>query len=94
MSKPKINKSIQIPDQILRELLTVSEWRMLENRYQIMNLLEKGLSIRSVASQVRVGTDTVVRVAKIIEKSNLKILKKVKKLPFKSSTPWIFGKSE
>ena len=94
MSKPKINKSIQIPDKILRELLTVSEWRMLKNRFKIKNLLEEGLSIRSVASQVRVGTDTVVRVARIIEKSDSKILKKVKKLPFKTSTPWIFGKND
>lgn len=92
MSKPKQDRDIQIPDNILRQLLTPSEMRMLKNRYQIMSLLEEGLSIRLVASQVRVGTDTVVRVARIIEKSNLKIFKKVKKLPFKTSTPWIFGK--
>lgn len=94
MSKPRQDKNIQIPDNILRQLLTSSEIRMLKNRFQIMNLLEKGLSIRSIASQVKVGTDTVIRVARIIEKRNLKAFKKVTRLPFKTSTPWIFGKSD
>lgn len=94
MSKPKQDSSIQIPDNILRELLTFSEIRMLKNRFRIMNLLKDGLSIRKIASQVKVGTDTVVRVARVIEKGNLKAFKKVKELHVKTSAPWIFGKSE
>lgn len=85
MSKPKVDKNIQIPESILKNLLTSSEWRMLKNRYQIMNLLEEGLSIRKIAEKVKVGTDTVVRVARMVEK-----------LPhpkIKTSTPWIFGKT-
>lgn len=99
MSKPKVDlpvgrqgKKIQIPNEVILQLLTPSEIRMLKNRYSIMQLLIDGLSIRSVAREVKVGTDTVVRVAKMAEKENLrKVLKK--KLPFKTQTPWIFGKS-
>lgn len=87
MSKPKDAKNIQIPTDILKDLLTSSEWRMLRNRFQIMNLLDAGLSVRKIAKQVKVGTDTVVRVARMIEKHP-----KVKKI--KTSTPWIFGKSD
>ena len=97
MSKPKIEKNIQIPDEILKTLLTPSELRMLKNRWQIINLLEDGLSMRKVAAQAKVGTDTVVRVARMIEKGNRRklIIKDRKlKLPFKTRTPWIFGKSE
>lgn len=92
-----IDKQIQIPEHMFKELLTVSELRMLKNRWQIINLLEEGLSIRKIASQVKVGTDTVVRVVRMMEKGNLrKNLSKEKKakLPFKTRTPWIFGKSE
>lgn len=94
MSKPKYDKDIQIPEDILKSLLTSSEWRMLKNRFQIMNLLEEGLSIRKVADQVKVGTDTVVRIARLIERINLKTPKRVKDVFIKSSTPWVFGKSE
>lgn len=94
MSKPRQDKNIQIPDNTLKQLLTSSEIRMLKNRFQIMNLLVDGLSIRKIANQVKVGTDTVVRVARIIEKNNLKIPKRVNRLPFKTATPWIFGKSD
>lgn len=86
MSKPKADKDIQIPDSILKGLLTPSEIRMLKNRFQIVNLLEDGLSIRNIAKQVKVGTDTVVRVARMMER-------RPRAKPIKSSTPWIFGKS-
>lgn len=94
MAKPKIDKNIQLPENILSQLLTQSEIRMLKNRFQIANLLQEGLSIRKIANQIRVGTDTVIRVARMIEKNNFKTFKRVKKLPFKTSTPWIFGKSD
>lgn len=94
MSKPVKDKNIQIPDDLLKNLLTPSEIRMLKNRWQIINLLEEGLSIRKIASQVKVGTDTVVRTIRMVEKNNLfnKSLRgSTRKI--KTSTPWIFGKS-
>lgn len=102
MSKPKkdersssSSKSIQIPADILKDLLTPSEWRMLKNRFQIMNLLEGGLSIRKTAERLRVGTDTVVRVARMMEKGNLrKTLSNGPPRKIRTNTPWIFGKSE
>lgn len=95
MSKPKLDKKIQIPDGVVLKLLTPSETRMLKNRWQILNLIEDGLSIRAIAKQVSVGTDTVVRVARMIERGDFRKLfnQTTKKLPFKTNTPWIFGKS-
>ena len=87
MSKPKADRNIKIPQEVLRKLLTASETRMLNNRYKIMNLLNEDLSIRKIAERLKVGTDTVSRVARMIEK-----FPKVKRI--KSKTPWIFGKSE
>lgn len=86
MSKPRQDKNIQIPTNFLKDLLTPSEIRMLKNRFQIMNLLQDGLSIRKVATVVRVGTDTVVRVSRMMERRP-----RIK--PIKTSTPWIFGKA-
>ena len=88
MSKPKLDKKIQIPNEVLASLLTASELRMLKNRWQIAGLLDEGLSIRNIAKQVKVGTDTVVRVARMVKKLP------PKPLPFKTNTPWIFGKSD
>jgi len=92
MSKPKKDSKVQIPIDILKKLLTSSEIRMLKNRWRIINLLEDGLSIRKIAEEVKVGTDTVVRTIRMVERNDiLSKSKKVKKI--KSSTPWIFGKS-
>lgn len=94
MSKPLKSKNVLIPNDILKDLLTPSELRMLKNRWQIINLLRAGLSIRKIATQVKVGTDTVVRTARLVEKNNVlsKSHGQVKKI--KSSTPWIFGKGK
>lgn len=95
MAKTKIEKNIKIPTELFEHLLTPSEIRMLKNRWQIIQLLEDGLSIRSIAGQAKVGTDTVVRVARMAERKNLKkFLDKTLRLRSGSSTPWIFGKSE
>lgn len=91
MSKPLKDKGINIPDNLLKDLLTPSEIRMLKNRFQIINLLDDGLSIRQIAEKVRVGTDTVVRVIRLAEKNSLK--SKLTPRKIKTSTPWIFGKS-
>ena len=91
-----VTVSINIPSEIIPKLLTNSEMRMLKNRWEIANLLEDGLSIRNIAKQVKVGTDTVVRTARMVEKGDIKkvIRKSSEKLPFKTNTPWIFGKHE
>ena len=96
MAKPKIEKNIEIPDHILKHILTPSEVRMLKNRWQIINLLENGLSIRYIAKEVKVGTDTVIRVSRVLEKSGLRKLLDMKgnnAKKIKSNTPWIFGKN-
>ena len=97
MSKPKTSKNIQIPSQILQELLTPSEWRMLKNRWQIVQHLGDGLSIRKVAERIKVGTDTVVRVSRMLERSNLRQRlnkDRNKARLIKTQTPWIFGKND
>ena len=89
MSKPKDESTLRLPDEVIRQLLTPSEIRMIKNRWQILQLLEQGLTIRSIAEKISVGTDTVVRVAKMVEKAFLR-----KKIFSKSKTSWIFGKSD
>lgn len=92
MAKPKQDKNIEIPQHILKHLLTQSELRMLKNRFAIIQHLEDGLSIRNIAKQVKVGTDTVVRVARMLERGNLKqLLNKSQTKKIKTNTPWIFG---
>lgn len=92
MSKPLKYNKVSIPQQMIGKLLTSSEWRMLKNRFYIANLVEEGLSIRKIAQKAKVGTDTVVRTIRIIEKNNLG-KKDQRKSEIKTSTPWIFGKS-
>lgn len=94
MSKPYRDKNIQIPDEILKKLLTQSEIRMLKNRFSILNLVGDGLSIRAIAERVGVGTDTVVRTIRLIEETGLKDRINSKKKKIKTATPWIFGKSD
>lgn len=97
MSKPATAQEINIPDHILRQLLTPSELRMLKNRWHIVNRLEEGLPIRKIAEEVKVGSDTVVRVSKMMQSGELqKVLDKEKRglRKLKTSTPWIFGKNE
>lgn len=93
MAKPLNNKNLQIPDNILKKLLTPSEVRMLKNRFHILNLLKEGLSIRAIAQKAKVGTDTVVRTVRLIENTDLTGVNSTKR-KFKTSTPWIFGKSD
>ena len=90
MSKPLKDKNIQVPDSLLKDLLTPSEARMLKNRYLIIQLLFEGLSIRKIANEVKVGTDTVVRIARLMERKNL--VMRIKKQTSPKTTSWIFGK--
>lgn len=60
-------QTIQSPDflkSFLKDLLTESELRMIQNRWRIARLLDEGKPIREVASEARVGTDTVERISK------------------------------
>ena len=95
MSKPQAERVVNVPDELLKELLTPSEWRMVKQRFLIINLLEEGLSIRKIAAQAKVGTDTVVRVARMVEKKSLrKLLNQKAERKIKTNTPWIFGKND
>lgn len=90
MSKPSIERNIDVPVEAIKELLTVSEWRMVKQRLLIIQFLEEGLSIRKVAERARVGTDTVVRVARKLESSQ-KLRELLKKSPSRSASKWVFG---
>lgn len=94
MTKPKTEHPVDIPDNLIKKLLTDCEWRMVRQRFVIMNHLEEGLTIRSIAEKVKVGTDTVVRVARMAEGVGLRkniSQSKIKKI---NKLPWVFGKSD
>lgn len=90
MSKPLEDKNVSVPDSVLRDLLTPSEIRMLKNRWQIIQLLQTGQTIRSIAEEVGVGTDTVVRIARMMEQKGF--AGRFKKDLNKKNLPWVFGK--
>jgi len=91
MSKPRADKQSDVPDALIKELLTESELRMVKQRYSIVNLLNRGLSIRDIAARLKVGTDTVVRVSRIRKLSRAAGMSaEVEKAkPLK----WVFGES-
>lgn len=94
MSKPKIERIINVPNELIKELLTDSELRMIKTRLLIVELLEEGLSIRAVAQRAKVGTDTVVRISRKLESSQL-LRQAFRKLSQQvPQSTWIFGKSE
>jgi Trp operon repressor len=99
MSKPLVDKDIKVPQELIEQLLTESEIRMLKQRYIVLKLLEEGLSIRRIAQEVGVGTDTVVRICRLAESRNLKEPSQRRsnqraKAPAPQSSTWVFGKTE
>ncbi len=74
---------------MLAELITLAEKSMLERRLKIMQLLREKMSIRKIALQVGVGTDTVMRMARKLEGS--KILRDYFSPPSQSPSKWVFG---
>lgn len=91
MSKPDQDIDINIPPELLKELLTQSEIRMVKQRLLILNLVKEGLSVREIAKKVHVGTDTVVRMSKKFRSSpNLREISR-KEFDNKSSSKWVFG---
>lgn len=89
MSKPTQEHSVNVPLEVLKELLTPSEYRMIKNRFYIMDLLAEGFSIRSIAERAQVGTDTVVRAARKMEGSSK--LREFFKKGNTQSSKWVFG---
>lgn len=91
MSKPEQDIEVDIPHDLLIELLTQSELRMVKQRLMILKLVDKGLSVREIAKRVKVGTDTVVRMSKKL-RANKKLKETFRKeLADKSSSKWVFG---
>lgn len=91
MSKPEKDIEVNIPPELLMELLTESELRMIKQRLIILDLVKQGLSVREIAKRVKVGTDTVVRMSKKFRSSpKLREISR-KELDNKSSSKWIFG---
>lgn len=97
MSKPVGDKYIDVPIEVINKLLTVSEFRMIQNRWEILNLLLDGLSVRKVAETAHVGTDTVMRASKMLEIEELRTeLVKIRTglIPNAQHNPWMFGTSK
>jgi uncharacterized protein YerC len=91
MSKPQEDRDVRIPPELIHELLTDSELRMVKQRLLIIRLLKEGNSIRTVAEQVGVGTDTVVRMARKME-SNPALRKAFETFqPLNTPSKWVFG---
>ena len=90
MAKTKIEQDIDIPDVLVKELLTSSELRMVKQRMFIIKLILDDLSIRAIAKEAKVGTDTVVRISRMLE-SNHKIREFLEKPQSSSAAKWIFG---
>ncbi len=89
MSKPTIDRRIDIPGDLITELLTDSEVRMVKQRLAIIKLLEEGHTVRAIAEQVQVGTDTVIRTARKLEANPRirQLIQTSKSVPSK----WVFG---
>ena len=90
MSKSKVAADISVPEELIKELLTESEWRMVQKRLQIIKLLQEGLSIRTISSRAGVGTDTVVRISRRLERSPV-LQKQFSKIDVQDSSKWVFG---
>jgi Trp operon repressor len=91
--KSKNTRESNVPKEILFELLTESEVVMVKNRWRVISLLEEGVSVRKIAEEAKVGTDTVVRMSKLL-RHNTKVksfLSKDEK-DKSSNSKWVFGK--
>ncbi|OGE30849.1 hypothetical protein A2631_04140 [Candidatus Daviesbacteria bacterium RIFCSPHIGHO2_01_FULL_44_29] len=90
MSKPRQKLSVDIPLSLIKELLSESEIKMMQRRVMIGKLRQHGMSVRSIALELGVGTDTVMRTIKQIAKNSA--LKKFFTEPIqKTSLKWVFG---
>lgn len=56
-------KSVREAERFFRDLCTAGEIKAMSERWQIANLLNRGLSYRDIADILKVSTTTVSRVA-------------------------------
>lgn len=89
--KPKNSTVTKVPEEILFELLTESEVRMVRNRWQVISLLQDGVSVRKIAEIAKVGTDTVVRMSKLL-RHNPKVKGFLGHGEKTVKSKWVFGK--
>jgi uncharacterized protein YerC len=90
MSKPRLEREMEVPPEIIQELLTDSELRMVKQRLLIAKMLVAGKSIRDVAQRVGVGTDTVMRVSRKLKESK-QLLEYFGEQPQQQKSKWSFG---
>lgn len=91
--KSKNTRETNVPEEILFELLTESEVVMVKNRWRVISLLEEGVSVRKIAEEAKVGTDTVVRMAKLLRHNpRVKHFLNKSDSSKSSGSKWIFGK--
>ena len=90
MPKPQQDAEIDVPINLIKDLLTDSEWRMVKQRLSIIQLLSRGLSIRQIATRAKVGTDTVVRISRMLQQSE-KLKEWINDDQPLSSSKWVFG---
>lgn len=60
-------KTIREAERFFRDLCTAEELRAMSERWEIAQMLEKGISYRDIADNLRVSTTTVARVAYWLE---------------------------
>lgn len=79
----QIIKEFKTPEDVknfMQDLFTSSELRMIKKRWRIASLLSNGLDIRSIASHTESGTETVIKVKRILEEGNGSLSLALKKL--------------
>ena len=94
MSKPKTDTESVVPEELWMELLTPSEVRMIKNRWRIIQLIREGLPVRQISEMARVGTDTVVRMSKKMQRSS-----RLRRYFGNTAVPdfssrWVFGREK
>lgn len=90
MPKPRREQDINIPAEIIKELLTQGEISMIKNRLMILKLLNKGYTIRQISSELLVGTNTVSRISKKLI-DNQKIKRYILQYRKNETSRWVFG---
>jgi uncharacterized protein YerC len=92
MTKPKKELQIEPPSELIIELLTPSEVRMVKQRLYIIRLYKEGKSVRTIAKEAGVGTDTVIRMKRKIESSaKLKKHFSIKVEKDQPALKWVIG---
>jgi uncharacterized protein YerC len=80
----KLGSNPALWKDFLKDLLTSSEMKMVKRRWHVARLLSEGKSVRRVAAEAQVGTDTVMRVWQKIKSGTGGLSKALSLLPSKS----------